>query len=316
MHLRTLFIAGAVVFFGAGALALRPPPEVTEVPVAAVLDSARLLRALSVLAHDSMEGRAPGTAGSTRARRYLIAELIDAGAAPIGQEYERPFRFGGSRAGINLVGMLPGEDSSAGYIVLTAHYDHMGVERDQIYNGADDNASGSAALIEIARALEFTPLQHSVIIALLDAEEAGLQGARAFVRNPPVPIAQLRLNVNLDMVARSGGLLWANGAHHTPALRPMLEAIAEDAPLRLRLGHDSPTATEGDDWTQSSDHGPFHEAGIPFIYFGVEDHSDYHRPTDDFERVDAGEYVAVVRTILATLRAADLQTLPSRQDTP
>ncbi len=75
--------------------------------------------------------------------------------------------------------------------------------------------------------------------------------------------------------------------------------------MTLRLGHDRPGAPEGDDWTGASDHRAFHEAGVPFVYFGVEDHADYHRPTDDFERVDPGEYVRSVRTILGAVRALD-----------
>ena len=123
--------------------------------------------------------------------------------------------------------------------------------------------------------------------------------------DPPRSLGDILLNVNMDMVARGDGLLWAGGAYHTPALAPILEAVAENAPVTLRLGHDRPGAPEGDDWTTSSDHGPFHLAGIPFVYFGVEDHPDYHRPTDDFENVDPGNYVANVRTILAAIRAMD-----------
>jgi Zn-dependent M28 family amino/carboxypeptidase len=135
------------------------------------------------------------------------------------------------------------------------------------------------------------------------------------VADPPIPLASVVLNVNLDMVARTGGLLWASGAHHTPALRAPLEAVAARAPLTLRLGHDRPGAPEGDDWTSSSDHGPFHDAGIPFVYFGVEDHPDYHRATDDLERIDAGEYVDSVRTILDALRSLD-QSLPPAREPP
>ena len=120
----------------------------------------------------------------------------------------------------------------------------------------------------------------------------------------------------VDMISRSGGVLWAAGAYHTPALRPVLEAVAASAPLTLRLGHDQPSAPEGDDWTTSSDHGPFHEAGIPFVYFGVEDHPDYHRSTDDIERIVPSEFEASVTTVYAAIRALDaalpLPTEPSR----
>ena len=202
------------------------------------------------------------------------------------------------------MGRIEGRTGST-TIVLTAHYDHVGIREGEIYNGADDNASGTAAALEIARIVAAEPLESTLIVALLDAEEAGLQGARALVASPPIPLDVRALNVNLDMVSRSGGVLWAAGAHHTPGLRPVLERVAERAPLTLRLGHDRPDAPEGDDWSGASDHGPFHDAGIPFVYFGVEDHPDYHRPTDDFDRVDPSDFLRSARTVLLALRALD-----------
>jgi hypothetical protein len=266
-------------------------------------DSARLLNDLSVLAADSMEGRAPGSLGSARARAFLARSLSEAGAGTLGESFRHPFEWEGGR-GENLVAIIPGTAPEA-VIVLTAHFDHQGVREGRIFNGADDNASGAAAALEIVRQVVHAPLRHTLVVALLDAEESGLRGARAFLADPPVPLEQITLNVNLDMVARTGGVLWAAGSHHTPELRPVLEGITEAVPLDLRLGHDRPGAPEGDDWTGASDHAPFHGAGIPFVYFGVEDHVDYHRPTDDFERIDAGEYVDAVRTILIALHALD-----------
>jgi Zn-dependent M28 family amino/carboxypeptidase len=253
-----------------------------------------------------MEGRAPGTPGSLRARTFLERALRDAGARPRpgGSGFAQPFAWARGN-GVNLVGMVPGRSARAEVIVLTAHYDHVGIREGQIFNGADDNASGAAALLEITRRISAEPLQHALVVALFDAEELGGQGARAFVAAPPVPLERIALNVNLDMVSRTDGLLWAGGASHTPALRPVLERVASRAPVTLRLGHDRPNAPEGDDWTALSDHAAFHELGIPFVYFGVEDHADYHRPTDDVERVEPGEYVASVRTILLGLRELD-----------
>lgn len=295
----------------AAALAISLPPAASAQATAGgatraafALDSARMLRDLSVLAHDSMQGRAAGTLGGLKARRFLERTLAETGARPLGGRYAHAFAWPGG-TGENLVGVIPGTDPAADVIVLTAHFDHLGVRDGELYNGADDNASGTAAALEIARAAVAQPLGHTLVVALLDAEEEGSWGARRLLERPPVPLERIALNVNLDMVARTGGELWAAGAHHTPALRPVLERIAASAPLALRLGHDRPGAPEGDDWTRSSDHAAFHEAGIPFVYFGVEDHEDYHRPTDDFERVDPGEYVAAVRTILAALRALD-----------
>ncbi|MGE0158089.1 MAG: M20/M25/M40 family metallo-hydrolase [Gemmatimonadales bacterium] len=283
----------------AGCASGQPLPE---------LDSARLLSDLSVLAHDSMEGRAAGTAGGQRARAFLSRALGEAGARPFAGGFEQPFAWTRG-SGVNLVGMVPGRSdpgsASGDVIFLTAHYDHLGVRDGQIFNGADDNASGAAAVLEIVRRVSREPLEHTLLVALFDAEELGSRGARALVAEPPVPLERVALDVNLDMVARTAGLLWAGGAAHTPALRPVLEGVAARAPVTLRLGHDRPGAPEGDDWTEQSDHVAFHEVGIPFVYFGVEDHPDYHRPTDDVERIDPGEYVAAVRTILMALRALD-----------
>jgi hypothetical protein len=272
------------------------------------VDATRLLADVAVLAHDSMEGRAADTEGNRRSRAYLVRALAQTGARPLDgaheQAFERPFAWARG-TGVNLVGAIGGRGSSEQVIVLTAHYDHVGVREGQVFNGADDNASGVAALLEIARKVAVEPLEHTLIVALVDAEELGMRGARALVAEPPVPLERVALNVNLDMVSRTDGLLWAGGASHTPALREPLEAVAARAPVTLRLGHDRPGAPEGDDWTQLSDHVAFHERGIPFVYFGVEDHVDYHRPTDDVERVDAGEYVAAVQTILMALRELD-----------
>jgi hypothetical protein len=292
----------------AAALALPSAMPVATTPATAQepqqLDSARLLADLAVLAHDSMEGREAGTLGSLRARHFLERRLGEAGAEPLGVTYGQAFSWPRG-TGENIVGFVPGRDPEADVLVLTAHYDHVGIRDGLIFNGADDNASGTAALLEITRQLVAEPLHHPVVIALLDAEEAGSWGARAFVDDPPVPIERIALNVNLDMVARTDGVLWAAGAHHTPALRPVLEDVAARAPLTLRLGHDRPGAPEGDDWTDSSDHAAFHDVGIPFVYFGVEDHEDYHSATDDFERVDPGELSASVRTIILAVRALD-----------
>ena len=280
----------------------------------ATIDSVRLLVALSVLAHDSMEGRAAGSEGAARARRFLVDELGEIGVTPLGDAYEHAFPMGDRGTGVNLLGRIPGRTDGP-WIVLGAHYDHEGIRAGQVYNGADDNASGTAAVLEIARVLVADPPEHPVLVALWDDEEQGLRGARAFAADPPVPLEDIALNVNLDMVSRTGGLLWAGGAHHTPALRPVLEAVAAGAPLDLRLGHDRPNAPEGDDWTMQSDHAAFHEQGVPFVYFGVEDHPDYHRPTDDVERVDPGEFVRSARAILMAVRALDA-ALPLPPPTP
>jgi Zn-dependent M28 family amino/carboxypeptidase len=269
-----------------------------------------------VLAADSMEGRKLGTPGSARARRYLTQELHALGVAPLGKRFEHAFAAPkGNGTGVNLLGLIPGTGPTRRYIVLSAHYDHLGIRNGEIFNGADDNASGTAAVLAIAGSIRRRPLSHSLIIALFDGEEEGLLGARAFVAAPPVPRAAIALNLNLDMVGHSEhGELWAAGGSRYPALLPVLEELQAKAPVRLLLGHDRPDVHGQDDWTNESDQGAFHAAGIPFVYFGVEDHKDYHRPSDDPPTLTPAFYAGAVSTILTALRRFDLR-LSSRAGT-
>jgi hypothetical protein len=302
------------------ACAGRPPAAADSSPASgapaavpgelAAVDAARLMAIVRDLAHDSLEGRRTGSAGAARARLYIARELARIGLPPMGRSFEHPFSYpdgsGGAGEGVNLVGWVRGGTLPDRYIVVTAHYDHVGTREGVIYNGADDNASGVAALLALADWFQAHPPRHSIIFAALDAEEVGLRGARAFVDAPPIPKEAIALNVNLDMVGRSAaGELFAAGTHHHPALRPLLDSVAARAPITLRFGHDRPNLPAGDDWTMSSDHGRFHAAGIPFVYFGVEDHADYHKPTDDPERIDPTFFAGAVRTVLDAVRVLD-----------
>lgn len=278
----------------------------------------RVLRDLGALAHDSMQGRKVGTRGGAMARAYLLREMRAIGLEPVGAGFEHPFTYTGADSaqvrGVNLLGRIRGTRSPERILVVSAHYDHEGVGRavagDSIYNGADDNASGTAALLEMARYFRANPPENTLVFAFWDAEESGLRGARAFIAAPPVPRDAIVLNVNMDMVSRSEkGELYAAGAAKWPFLRPYVAQVAARAPVRLLQGHDTPTPTPHDDWTMQSDQGPFHAAGIPFVYFGVEDHPGYHHPSDQVEAITPGFYVNAVRTItdvVATLdRGAD-----------
>lgn len=274
-----------------------------------VVDSAQIMGDLRVLAADSMEGRAPGTEGNARARRFLLREFESIGLQHFPGGFEHPFSFDRNGAvvdAVNLVGYVEGAEPTGPVVVVTAHYDHVGVQNGEIYNGADDNASGVAALLALGRHLREHPPTHTVLLVALDAEEMGLRGARAFVESPPVPLERIALNVNFDMVSRGDrGELYAAGTYHYPQLRPILEEVALEAPITLLLGHDSPDLPPGEDWTMMSDHAAFHRAGIPFVYFGVEDHPDYHRPSDVADKVDAEFFAGSVATIIAAVERLD-----------
>jgi Zn-dependent M28 family amino/carboxypeptidase len=284
----------------------------------ASVDGAQLLRDLETLSADAMEGRLPGTPGGARARAYIIQRFKEVGIQPIGDSYERPFTFktDGSpdeRSGVNLVGVIRGRQEPERYLALTAHYDHLGVRNGQVYNGADDNASGVAAVLAVAARLNADKPDHSVLVAALDAEELGLIGSRELLKTPPVPLEAIYMNVNLDMVARDdNNRLYAVGTHHYPFLKAYLKDVARP-PVSLRLGHDAPNNAKEDDWTQDSDHFPFHQAGIPFIYFGVEDEAQHHQPTDDAETVTKKFFVGAANTILTAVQRFDKNLEAIRQ---
>jgi Zn-dependent M28 family amino/carboxypeptidase len=200
-------------------------------------------------------------------------------------------------------------------IVISAHYDHLGVRDGAVYPGADDNASGVAVILELARRCRPSTWTHDVVFAAFDAEEQGLQGAKAFVASPPIPKERIALNVNLDMVSRSAKReIYIAGAYHRPALRTVLEPVAKRSNVTVLFGHDKPGARGGaqDDWTTQSDHGAFHAAGIPFVYFGVEDHPDYHKPTDTADKIDMVFLGRVAATIHDAVTALD-RALPLPQ---
>jgi Zn-dependent M28 family amino/carboxypeptidase len=275
----------------------------------ATVDSARLLRDLQTLAADNMEGRLPGTPGAAKARAFIVQRFKEAGIKPIGTSYERPFAFRTQgnpkdQEGVNIVGAVRGRRVPDKFLVVTAHFDHLGVRGGQVFNGADDNASGVAALLAIAARVSVETPEHSIVFAALDAEESGLNGSRAFVGDPPIPRAAIVMNVNLDMVARDAkNILYATGTFQYPFLKAYLKSVAQP-PVVLRLGHDGSNPKE-DDWSRDSDHFPFHEAGIPFIYFGVEDEAQHHKATDDAETVTKEFFVGAANTILAAVRVFD-----------
>jgi Zn-dependent M28 family amino/carboxypeptidase len=144
------------------------------------------------------------------------------------------------------------------------------------------------------------------VFVAFDAEEGGLNGARAFVASPPIPTDRIALNVNLDMVSRSAKReIYIAGTFHTPELKAPLERVAKAARVKVLFGHDRP-GTGSDDWTSLSDHGAFHAAKIPFVYFGVEDHADYHKPTDTADKINRGFFVDVAETVLDAVIQLDV----------
>jgi Zn-dependent M28 family amino/carboxypeptidase len=293
--------------------------SISAYPRSRLLKAERLLRDVETLSSDAMAGRKAGTAGGAKARDYVARRFKESGLAFYTASPLQFFTFAEPKTkveqqGANVVGYIKGRTFPGSHIVVTAHYDHMGVSKDEIYNGADDNASGTAALFAIAKYFSKHRPAHSIIFVAFDDEEGSGGGARKFVSDPPVALGTVILNVNLDMISHNDrNELYAAGTHHYPFLKSSLEKVGARAAVKLLFGHDTPDLPPGQNWTTQSDHIAFHRAKIPFIYFGVEDHKDYHKPTDDFANINQVFYVRAVETILEAVKAFDADLPATRQ---
>jgi hypothetical protein len=294
--------------------AATPPLAETVVETAPAANYDQLMADLRILSADDMEGRGAGTPGGERARAYIVSrfEALGIVAPPMGRL--QPFTAQGRTRegpqtfnGVNILGLIEGTRVPDRYIVVTAHYDHVGVNDGQVFNGADDNASGVATMLELAARLKAAPPEHSVIFVAFDAEERGLLGAKHFVQAPPVPLASIAMNLNFDMTARAetDGHLWVTGTYQNPTFRPILEGIPANGAVSLAFGKDRPEDTGANNWVQASDHGPFYDASVPFLYLGIDFHPDYHRPTDDFERITPSVFASATELSVTSFLALD-----------
>ena len=215
----------------------------------------------------------------------------------------------------NVVGMLRGADAARAReaIVLGAHYDHVGLggrfsatpERTgEIHNGADDNASGIASLIEMARAAaaDRARFPRSLVFVAFAGEERGLLGSLHYTMEPAIPLDDTIAMLNLDMVGRSRGKVEVGGLNSAPSLEADVQAAAKVAGLDVRRG--GPGAGRSDD-------SSFIDRRVPALHFFTGFHDDYHRPSDDWERIDA-QGTARVATLALELAAR----IATRQDRP
>jgi Zn-dependent M28 family amino/carboxypeptidase len=264
------------------------------------LDGAKITKHIEVLASPEYEGRAPGTAGGAKAVEYVIAQFQSIGLKAKGTSgFRQPFANKKGVKHTNVVGLLEGSDATLKkeYVVVGAHHDHLGNKDDTLFPGADDNASGVATLLEIAAALkENGAPKRSVLFVTFDGEERGLIGSKHFIEKPPVPIGSIVAMINFDMVSRGAAThVCVCGKSESPELIAHAEANAERAGIALNFDYDAK-------WRNSSDHGSFANAQIPWLYFGVEDHEDYHKPTDTADKVDRAKIEKIARLGYLTLR--------------
>ncbi len=266
----------------------------------------RMLADVRFLAADAREGRGVGTRGLSDAGRYVAEALRDAGLAPAAAgSFFQPFtiaadapaaimaRLAGAETR-NVVALVPGRDPArrGEIVVVGAHYDHLGrggfgaLDPDstgRVHNGADDNASGTAALLEIARRLGRRRPARTLVFIAFSGEELGVLGSTYFVKHPLVgPIDSVYSMINLDMVGRLRGdrllALGAGTAKEFPGLLDSLNAAADGRSFDLRAS--------GDGWGPS-DHASFYAAKRPVLHFFTDLHEDYHRSTDDWDKINA-----------------------------
>lgn len=274
------------------------------------INSIQLLADLEYLASDQLEGRSPLSKGNLLAREFLKERFLALGMTSQYPDFTQYFSFTGRRDGklmenaANIIGFIPGQHTEK-LFVITAHYDHLGMIGEKIFNGADDNASGTAAVMSFAAYFMENRPYHSMMFVALDAEEVGHQGAKALILDFPFDIKQVALNINMDMISRNeDNELYAVGTHHSPYLKPLIQKVSKDREPMLVFGHDE-AETGRMDWTMASDHSQFFLNNIPFIYFGVEDHQDYHQETDTYENIHPEFFVSTVELILDIIISLD-----------
>ena len=279
---------------------------------------------INFLASDELQGREAGFHGSRVTSEYIVSLLQWMGVSPLADSYFQPFdayrkeRQKKGRLEVhpdsiaklkqevhqklsmrNVLGMIPGKNTKE-YVIVGAHFDHLGIDPaldgDQIYNGADDNASGVSAVLQIARAFLASGQQpeRNVIFAFWDGEEKGLLGSKYFVQTCPF-VSQIKGYLNFDMIGRNNKpeqpkhvVYFYTAAH--PAFGDWLKEDIKKYSLQLE-----PDYRAWDNPVGGSDNGTFAKAGIPIIWYHTDGHPDYHQPSDHADRLNWDKIVEITK---------------------
>jgi len=268
----------------------------------------------AALSDDTFEGREAGSRGGRAAAGYITEKLRAYGLRGGGKDGTFVQSF--DQANHNLLAILPGGDPKLRdeYIVIGAHYDHVGYGNQRnsygpygyIHNGADDNASGVSALLETAQALASLgpgALRRSVIFAFWDGEEKGLLGSKYWLAAPTVPLRNVKAALNIDMIGRlRNDNLEVVGTRTGTGFRKLVSERNAEPGLRL----DFPWEIRED-----SDHHSFFRRGIPVVMFHTGKHGDYHRPSDDVEKLNLEGIQRIARLMVdVTMDLADSDNVP------
>jgi len=336
---RRLALAGLISLVAAatGAAQTAPAtcaPNLPPPPSAPPVSAAEICATIAILAHDSMAGRRAGTEAADRAAGWIAARFAAIGLEALGGDGHRlPFVFpeallrdphaaaspdasasdGAILPSANVAGVVRGTDPALAdeAVVIGAHYDHLGrggigslaPGEDAIHNGADDNASGVAGVIELAGWFAAHPQPRSLVFVAFGAEELGNVGSGAWVKDPPWPLARTVAMLNLDMVGRLRDKLDVQGTGTSAAWPALLDSLAADPA--------TPEIARVPDGFGPSDHASFYGRQIPVLAFFTGAHDDYHRPSDDLQTIDPEGEVRVVELAARVIEAvADGREIP------
>jgi hypothetical protein len=271
---------------------------------------------VEVLADDVYEGRAAGSRGGHAAAQWLIQQLRPFQLTPAGTDGDYVQKFSDDCRNVLVVQQGDDPQLQNEVIVVGAHYDHVGYGNSnnsfgpigKIHNGADDNASGTSVMLETIEAFARSGLKtrRTILFAFWDGEERGLIGSRYWIAHPTLPIEHVKLNITLDMVGRlRDERLYLMGSRSGYGLRRLFSDPVDDS-LALDFSWDIKS---------NSDHWPFIEQRIPIALLHTGLHSDYHRPTDDVEKINRQGMREICRYLFASLvHVANEERLPTFRD--
>ena len=267
---------------------------------------------IETIAADTFEGRRAGSEGGYAAANYITKILADNDVKPAGDDsYFQLFTriYPNCR---NIFGIIPGSDPelSKQLIAVGAHYDHVGFGKNKdsgpVHNGADDNASGTATVLELVKHFSKNKhrLKRSLLVCFWDSEEQGLIGSKHWMEHPTVDVSRIVFKVNIDMIGRlDGDTLELQGHRSVHGLKPIMNSLNEGLDIKLDYV-----------WTMvaNSDHWPFIQNKIPGFMFHTGLHKEYHKPEDDPETIDIeglGKVGLLARRFIEHLGTAE--TTPS-----
>lgn len=288
---------------------------------------------ISILANDSLQGREVGTEGEKMAASYIIDQFKKAGLSPKGtSEFHQSFFVKTSNnpheqpeiganpdsagiTGYNVIGMI--DNPSSEIVIVGAHYDHLGMGTfsslhrgdEAVHNGADDNASGVAAMLHLARVLSKKNLNRDIMFIGMSGEEKGLWGSNYFVKNPTVDLADVNYMINMDMVGRLNNDkgLAVHGTGTSPIWNWMLDNSNTDS---LKI-------IKSESGVGPSDHTSFYLQDIPVLHFFSGQHEDYHKPGDDSHKINEEgilQIASLIERIIIDLDDAEKITFTKTKD--